>query len=70
MRLRFRPNYPPGRQPYDPINGMRVGALAGAVAGAIATAVLTPAAAWLIPVGAVLGGVVGYVRERRGLDRG
>ncbi len=56
---------PPGRQPYDPLNGLRVGALAGALLGAVVAAVT--GAGWLILVGAIVGAIAGYVRERSAL---
>lgn len=56
---------PRGRQVYDTFNGARVGAIVGALLGAIVAAVTTPALAWVILVGAALGGVIGYLWERR-----
>ena len=54
---------PPGRQPYDSLTGLRVGAIAGGLLGAVAAVVLnTP---WLILVGAVIGAASGYQTERR-----
>ena len=58
-------SYPPGRQPYDALVGMRVGGLAGAILGGILTAVLGAGFVWLILAGAVVGGVAGYMWERR-----
>lgn len=57
--------FPPGRQPYDALNGLRVGGLAGAVLGAVVTAFTTVGLVWLVPVGAVAGAVAGYLYERR-----
>jgi hypothetical protein len=62
---------PPGRQPYDPLNGLRIGAFAGGILGAIAAGVTR--FVWFLPAGAVLGGAVGYLSERatlRGKDGG
>lgn len=56
---------PPGRQPYDPLNGVRVGALAGALAGVVATAATRTT--WFLLAGAVIGGAIGYLTERRKL---
>jgi len=56
---------PPGRQPYDALNGLRVGGLAGAVLGAVITALTTVGLVWLVPAGAVAGAVAGYLYERR-----
>ena len=60
---------PPGRQWYDPLNGIRVGGLAGAVLGGIATAVTGVAYVWLIAVGAFAGAAFGYWYEKRSLRR-
>jgi hypothetical protein len=63
------PRLPPGRQPYDPLNGLRVGALSGGLTGAVAAVVIGPVYAWLVLVGAVAGGAIGYWYERRSLRR-
>ncbi len=60
-----RTRLPPGRQLYDPLNGLRVGVFAGVIVGGAVFA-LTGAVTALIG-GAVLGGAVGYVSERRRL---
>lgn len=54
---------PPGRQPYDSLVGLRVGAIAGGVLGAVAAVVLTQPL--LILAGALIGGAVGYLTERQ-----
>ncbi len=59
-----RPRLPPGRPPWDPINGLRVGGVAGAMLGGGATALTGLASAWLIVVGAVIGGGIGYWSQR------
>ncbi len=69
MSEKGSPRLPPGRQLYDPLNGLRVGALAGGLIGAIVTAVTSIAFVWLVVAGAVLGGAVGYWYERRRLRR-
>lgn len=55
----------PGRQPYDPLNGLRVGGLAGGVLGAIVTAVASLGHPWLVVGGVLIGGAIGYWFERR-----
>jgi uncharacterized protein YcfJ len=65
---RFR--LPRGRQPYDPLNGMRVGAVAGGLLGVIVTALTSIGFVWLVALGAVAGGVLGYRYEKRRLEGG
>ena len=59
-----RPSLAPGEQPYDRLNGMRIGALTGGVFATVIAAVLAatvnPLFVWLIPIGAILGGVAGH----------
>lgn len=64
------PRFRPGVQPYDPLNGMRIGGLAGGVVGAIATAILGAAFGWLILAGAFVGGAAGYAWAKRSMDDG
>lgn len=59
---------PSGRQPYDTLNGARVGALAGAIIGAATTLIGGPA--WLIFPGAALGALGGYWYQRLRPDDG
>jgi hypothetical protein len=59
---------PPGRQPYDPLNGLRVGALAGGLVGAGVTAAAGAEYIWFIAIFAVVGGGVGMWSQR--LTRG
>lgn len=49
---------------HDPINGLRVGALAGGLLGALVTVVTGTSYAWLVLVLGVAGGAVGYFTER------
>lgn len=65
MGKRQRPRLQPGRQPYDPLNGFRVGALTGALLGAVATAMTGTGTVWLVVVGAVIGGAIGFRTESR-----
>ena len=58
-------SYPPGRQPYDALVGLRVGGITGAILGGGLTALLGAAFVWLILAGAVLGAIGGYLWERR-----
>jgi hypothetical protein len=56
---------PHGRQPYDRLNGIRVGGFAGALLGGVATWLLGVGFVWLVLLLAALGGIVGYLWERR-----
>ena len=55
---------PPGHQPYDGLNGLRVGTMARALLGAAAAAILGSAMLLLIVAGGAVGGAAGYRRER------
>lgn len=68
MALKDGDRLPPGRQPYDKLNGLRVGALAGGVLGAVAAAATRMP--WVFFAGAVIGGAAGYLTERRKLRGG
>jgi|GEM_PF-6374786 len=58
---------PPGRQPYDSLVGLRVGALAGGLLGGVGAAITH--IGWLILVGGVAGAAAGYVVERGRMQR-
>jgi uncharacterized protein YcfJ len=60
---------PAGRQPYDALNGLRIGAVAGALLGAIVALVLGSAMVWLILAIGAIGGYLGYRFERRQIER-
>ena len=59
---------PPGRQPYDVLNGLRIGALSGGIVGAIVMALTSLDTLWVLLVGAAIGGAIGYLYERRRLN--
>lgn len=67
MRTR-RDRLPAGTQPYDPLNGVRVGALAGGVLGGLIGLLLSWLTPWLVVGGAVVGAYLGYRREKRRID--
>lgn len=54
-----------GHQLYDPINGVRVGALTGGLLGAGVVVMLGGEHPWLIVAGACVGGLIGFVVARR-----
>ncbi len=57
---------PPGRQPYDPLNGLRIGALTGGIAGAV-VAGLTGVGIWFVFLAAIVAAAVGYWTQKRKL---
>ena len=59
--------YPEGHQPWDPINGMRVGSFTGALVGAGAALIVGSAFLWFIFGGAAVGGAIGYFEQKRKL---
>jgi hypothetical protein len=59
---------PPGRQPYDVLNGLRIGALVGGILGAIVMVLTSLDSLWVLLIGAAIGGVAGYLYERRRLN--
>ena len=61
-----RPTYPPGRQPYDRLNAIRIGAITGGVLGAALAATLRGVWAFAIVVGALIGGALGAWWDARG----
>ena len=55
------PTYPQGRQLYDKLVGLRVGALTGGIIGIALVAVLGGSFSWLIIPFALAGAVGGYL---------
>lgn len=49
---------------HDPINGLRVGALAGGLFGALITVLTSTSYAWIVLVLGVAGGAIGFFTER------
>ena len=58
----------PGRQPWDPANGLRLGLFVGALLGAVVVAV-GYAHFSIVAAGAVIGGAVGFWSEKRKQQR-
>jgi predicted MFS family arabinose efflux permease len=56
---------PPGREPWDPVNGLRIGAFTGAVIGAVLIALSGVASFWIVAGCGAIGGGVGYWAEKR-----
>ena len=55
----------PGRAPWDPVNGMRIGAFTGGLFGAALIALSGVASFWIIACCGVIGGGAGYWSEKR-----
>ena len=49
---------------HDPINGLRVGALAGGLLGALITALTSTSYAWVVLVLGVVGAAIVFFTER------
>lgn len=60
-----QPRLPAGRPPWDPINGLRVGAFAGGAIGLIVTVLAGTSNVALILIGMAVGGIAGYWSEKR-----
>ena len=56
---------PPERAPWDPANGLRIGAFVGGLIGAALIAVTGVTSPWIIAGCGVVGGGVGYWSEKR-----
>lgn len=56
---------PPGHQPYDPLNAIRIGGLTGALLGAGVSWGIGFERLWLVAASAVIGGFVAHRWERR-----
>lgn len=54
---------PPGKTPWDPVNGVRIGAIAGALVGGFVHLVLGVTILAIIGL-ALVGGAIGYAVER------
>lgn len=68
MRDERHPKLPQGVQPYDRLNGLRIGALTGGVIALFPAIFLGGAPFWLVG-GALVGGLGGYVWDRRSHPR-
>jgi len=64
MNPREASSLPPGRQPYDPLVGFRVGAIAGGILGVVVVAISSLASFWVVVVAAAIGGAVGFWTEK------
>lgn len=60
---------PPGRQPYDPANGLRVGGFTGGLTAAVVSVALSLPPVATVAAGTLIGAAAGYVTERRKLGR-
>lgn len=59
---------PAGRQPYDALNGLRIGAMAGALLGALVALLIGTGMVWLIVSAGAIGGLAGYRFEQRQIE--
>ena len=59
---------PAGRQPYDALIGLRIGAMTGALLGALVALLIGTGMVWLIVATGALGGFAGYRFERHQID--
>lgn len=55
----------PGRQPWDPANGLRVGIMVGGLIGAAVIALTGLERFWILAATGTIGGAVGYCSEKR-----
>ena len=60
---------PPGRQPYDALHGLRLGAIVGSLLGALVALAVGWGMVGLIVATAAVGGFAGYHYERRQVER-
>ncbi len=60
-----RPSLPPGRQPWDPANGVRVGVLIGGLFGAALVSLSGIWSFWIVAACGAIGGGIGYWSEKR-----
>ena len=54
----------PGRQPWDPANGLRIGVLTGALVGAGLAALTGFSSVWVVSVTGAAGGAIGFWTEK------
>jgi hypothetical protein len=53
------------RQPWDPANGLRIGALGGALVGGAIVALSGVLSFWIVAGSGVVGGGIGYWNEKK-----
>jgi outer membrane lipoprotein SlyB len=63
-----RQSLPAGRQPYDALTGLRIGAVAGALVGALLALLIGTGMVWLIVALGAVGGVLGYRFEQHEIE--
>jgi hypothetical protein len=59
------PRLPPGHQPYDPLNGVRIGAIAGGLVGVFVAALTGFGGIGTVAAAALVGGGAGYAYQKR-----
>ncbi|MCP4968665.1 MAG: hypothetical protein GY926_25970 [bacterium] len=65
MTTTKRSSLPPGRQHWDPANGVRVGTLVGGLVGAAFVALSGIWSFWIVALCGAIGGGIGYWSEKR-----
>jgi len=65
MSRRRISSLPTGKAPWDPLNGLRIGALAGGLLGASTVALIGSGGVWVVLTGAAAGGAIGYWTQKR-----
>ena len=65
MEQSDRPHLAPGREPWDPANGLRIGGFIGALVGGLISITVSTGLVWLVGVFGAIGAAVGFWSEKR-----
>ena len=69
MEKSERPRLAPGREPWDPANGLRIGGFVGALVGGAIAIVFSSGLVWLVAVFGAIGAAIGFWSEKRNQSR-
>ena len=69
MEKSERPRLAPGREPWDPVNGLRIGGFVGALTGAAISLTVSTGLVWLVPLLGIIGAAIGFWSEKRNQSR-